>query len=190
MKSRSLPDQVNAAFAITYRTDHGLCYGRRRNRAFHLWSEDSLSATMGEMVVAEIGAGCPAYSGQALDHLLCIRLWRLLQVEKYRPRLLKDIVGNTEAVSRLQVIAEEGNMPNLILSVRTTCTCSPVLPVLAMPHAAQQGGRQGLGQPSCALVHQCQPRHLTTPPTPPAAPCHSTGSAWHRQDNQRAVPRT
>ncbi|KAK9823633.1 hypothetical protein WJX72_004352 [[Myrmecia] bisecta] len=37
-------------------------------------------------------------------------------VEKYRPTLIKDIVGNTDAVARLQVISEEGNMPNLILS--------------------------------------------------------------------------
>lgn len=39
------------------------------------------------------------------------------QVEKYRPQLIKDIVGNVEAVARLQVISEEGNMPNLILAV-------------------------------------------------------------------------
>jgi replication factor C subunit 2/4 len=39
-------------------------------------------------------------------------------VEKYRPNLIKDIVGNNEAVARLRVIAEEGNMPNLILAVR------------------------------------------------------------------------
>jgi replication factor C subunit 2/4 len=37
-------------------------------------------------------------------------------VEKYRPTLLKDVVGNEDAVSRLAVIADEGNMPNLILS--------------------------------------------------------------------------
>ena len=41
-----------------------------------------------------------------------------VQVEKYRPQLVKDIVGNVEAVSRLQVIAEEGNLPNVILAVR------------------------------------------------------------------------
>lgn len=41
-----------------------------------------------------------------------------LQVEKYRPKLVKDVVGNVDAVARLQVIAEEGNMPNMILSVR------------------------------------------------------------------------
>ena len=39
------------------------------------------------------------------------------QVEKYRPTRIKDIVGNVEAVSRLQIIAEEGNMPNIILAV-------------------------------------------------------------------------
>ena len=38
-------------------------------------------------------------------------------VEKYRPVELKDIVGNEETVQRLQVIAREGNMPNLIISV-------------------------------------------------------------------------
>ncbi|KAL4432809.1 hypothetical protein ABPG77_008135 [Micractinium sp. CCAP 211/92] len=37
-------------------------------------------------------------------------------VEKYRPTRIKDIVGNVEAVSRLQVIADEGNMPNIILA--------------------------------------------------------------------------
>ncbi|GAX74242.1 hypothetical protein CEUSTIGMA_g1691.t1 [Chlamydomonas eustigma] len=37
-------------------------------------------------------------------------------LEKYRPSILKDIVGNVEAVARLQVIAEEGNMPNMILA--------------------------------------------------------------------------
>ena len=41
----------------------------------------------------------------------------MFQVEKYRPQLVKDIVGNAEAVGRLQVIAEEGNLPNVILSV-------------------------------------------------------------------------
>ncbi|CAJ1044030.1 replication factor C, subunit 4, putative [Leishmania guyanensis] len=36
-------------------------------------------------------------------------------VEKYRPQTVTDIVGNTEAISRLQVIAKEGNLPNLLL---------------------------------------------------------------------------
>ena len=45
-----------------------------------------------------------------------------LQVEKYRPTLIKDIVGNQDAVERLQIISEEGNMPNIILSVRSNLT--------------------------------------------------------------------
>lgn len=39
------------------------------------------------------------------------------QVEKYRPSKVHEIVGNTEAVERLQVISEEGNLPNIILAV-------------------------------------------------------------------------
>ena len=38
-------------------------------------------------------------------------------VEKYRPQTLKDVVGNVDAVSRLQRIAEDGNMPHMILTV-------------------------------------------------------------------------
>ena len=37
-------------------------------------------------------------------------------VEKYRPKLLKDIVGNEDTVSRLQIIANEGNLPHIIIS--------------------------------------------------------------------------
>lgn len=39
------------------------------------------------------------------------------RVEKYRPRLLKDIVGNEEIVQRLEVIAQTGNMPHMLLAV-------------------------------------------------------------------------
>ncbi|RXK42423.1 replication factor C subunit 2/4 [Tremella mesenterica] len=37
-------------------------------------------------------------------------------VEKYRPVLLDDIVGNTDTVERLKVIAEDGNVPHIIIS--------------------------------------------------------------------------
>eukprot|EP00793_Prasinoderma_coloniale_P002772 PRCOL_00002254-RA len=37
-------------------------------------------------------------------------------VEKYRPSLVRDIVGNAEAVSRLEIIAADGNMPNMIFA--------------------------------------------------------------------------
>mmetsp|Transcript_28685 Transcript_28685/g.59710 ORF Transcript_28685/g.59710 Transcript_28685/m.59710 type:complete len:348 (-) Transcript_28685:1174-2217(-) len=36
-------------------------------------------------------------------------------VEKYRPRILDDVVGNEDTLVRLRAIAEDGNMPNLIL---------------------------------------------------------------------------
>ena len=43
-------------------------------------------------------------------------------VELYRPVLMRDVVGNAEAVSRLAVIALEGNMPNIILSVGSSAS--------------------------------------------------------------------
>ena len=39
------------------------------------------------------------------------------QVEKYRPSLIEEIVGNEDAVSRLKKIADDGNMPHLIFAV-------------------------------------------------------------------------
>ena len=37
-------------------------------------------------------------------------------MEKYRPVFLDDIVGNTETVERLKIIARDGNMPHVIIS--------------------------------------------------------------------------
>lgn len=42
------------------------------------------------------------------------------RVEKYRPFKLEDIVGNSETVERLKVIAEDGNVPHIIISVSLT----------------------------------------------------------------------
>ena len=39
-------------------------------------------------------------------------------VEKYRPQLLKDVVGNEETVAKLQAVVNGGNMPNIILSLQ------------------------------------------------------------------------
>jgi hypothetical protein len=36
------------------------------------------------------------------------------RVEKHRPRILSDIVGNADTIARLQVIAQHGNLPNII----------------------------------------------------------------------------
>lgn len=40
----------------------------------------------------------------------------ILRVEKYRPVFLDDVVGNTETIERLKIIAKEGNMPHVIIS--------------------------------------------------------------------------
>ncbi|KAJ8602700.1 hypothetical protein CTAYLR_003786 [Chrysophaeum taylorii] len=37
-------------------------------------------------------------------------------VEKYRPKVLSEVVGNEEAVARLEAIAATGNLPNVILA--------------------------------------------------------------------------
>jgi DNA polymerase III delta prime subunit len=40
----------------------------------------------------------------------------ICRVEKYRPAVLDDVVGNTETIERLKIIAKDGNMPHLIIS--------------------------------------------------------------------------
>jgi hypothetical protein len=41
-----------------------------------------------------------------------------VRVEKYRPLVLDDIVGNAETIERLKVIARDGNCPHIIIAVR------------------------------------------------------------------------
>ena len=38
------------------------------------------------------------------------------RVEKYRPIYLDDVVGNSETIERLKIIAKDGNMPHVIIS--------------------------------------------------------------------------
>lgn len=50
------------------------------------------------------------------SHMGNVDDYELPWVEKYRPTTLADVVGNVEVVSRLEIIAEQGNMPNIIIS--------------------------------------------------------------------------
>jgi replication factor C subunit 2/4 len=42
-------------------------------------------------------------------------------VEKYRPHVLADVEGNVETIKRLRAIANDGNLPNIILSGPPGC---------------------------------------------------------------------
>ncbi|OBZ79681.1 Replication factor C subunit 4 [Grifola frondosa] len=42
--------------------------------------------------------------------------YELPWVEKYRPQILDDIVGNSDTIDRLKVIARDGNCPHIIIS--------------------------------------------------------------------------
>lgn len=59
------------------------------------------------MTTATSGSGPATFAAKDYD---------LPWVEKYRPHKIADIVGNEDAVSRLEVIARDGNMPNLIFA--------------------------------------------------------------------------
>jgi hypothetical protein len=45
------------------------------------------------------------------------------RVEKYRPIVLDDVVGNADTIDRLKVIAKDGNCPHIIISVRSFASC-------------------------------------------------------------------
>ncbi|THH19052.1 hypothetical protein EW146_g2055 [Bondarzewia mesenterica] len=42
--------------------------------------------------------------------------YELPWVEKYRPHVLDDVVGNSDTIERLKIIAKDGNVPHLIIS--------------------------------------------------------------------------
>lgn len=68
---------------------------------------DSKPSTSGQRV--DIGAGESAAKSSGSSY-------ELPWVEKYRPLKLNEIVGNEETVSRLEVFATEGNVPNIIIA--------------------------------------------------------------------------
>lgn len=53
-------------------------------------------------------------------------------LEKYRPTLMNEIVGNEETITRLKIIAKRGNMPNLIISGPPGCGKTTSIHCLAL----------------------------------------------------------
>ena len=76
-------------------------------------------------------------------------------VEKYRPATLDDVVGNTEAVARLKAIARDGNMPNLIFSVRPALTEPVALAAADLLTLSQLQGPPGCGKTTAMLALAC-----------------------------------
>lgn len=68
------------------------------------------------------------------------------RVEKYRPTVLDDVVGNEETVARLKVIAKDGNCPHIIISVRSDP--SQLHPALSIDTAQ---GMPGIGKTTSVL---------------------------------------
>lgn len=61
-------------------------------------------------------AAPPALGGPGPMAVPSVKDGELPWVEKYRPRILSDVVGNADTIVRLQTIASAGNLPNLILA--------------------------------------------------------------------------
>ena len=72
------------------------------------------------------------------------------RVEKYRPQVLDDIVGNTDTIERLKVIARDGNCPHIIISV------SSVSSPLSLHSQGAPQGMPGIGKTTSihCLAHQ------------------------------------
>ena len=95
---------------------------------------------MGELGSRSAGLNRQIFEGQGLV-AEASDVTSALQLEKYRPHNINDVVGNKEAVARLRVIAEEGNMPNLIL-------------------AASGAARRGRATLQTQRAEPCDPAHM------------------------------
>lgn len=77
------------------------------------------SATAAKNVLKASTNGIPTYELPWYNNwkiILYLQMLIVIRVEKYRPVFLDDIVGNTETIERLKIIAKDGNMPHVIIS--------------------------------------------------------------------------
>ncbi|PFH32307.1 putative replication factor C subunit 4 [Besnoitia besnoiti] len=70
-----------------------------------------MEAEMSSSVRAERESARPS-QGEKQDATSLDSIW----IEKYRPETLDDVVGNDQVMRRLRIIAQEGNMPHLMLA--------------------------------------------------------------------------
>jgi len=82
---------------------------------------ESSTAATGKAKAAQDSAASAGYElpWSVTQHFVQKRGYTDGRVEKYRPMDLDDIVGNVETIERLKVIARDGNMPHIIISVWT-----------------------------------------------------------------------
>ena len=64
---------------------------------------------------ASIDLNQPKMSGENKENQEGGTSYQQPWIEKYRPQALEDVVGNEDTLVRLQAIAKDGNLPNLIL---------------------------------------------------------------------------
>lgn len=104
---------VKPSIAQAYHDDTSRHHGHRRiiQRCWTQWSEGAVKRR-----------GCGLRTAMVRHARLCsttllptLTVSRY-RVEKYRPVFLDDIVGNTETIERLKIIAKDGNMPHVIIS--------------------------------------------------------------------------